>query len=54
MNSERFVGNKKNKVWLLYAYDRKSGEMVVYVWGRRDYKDGQATERKTAIIRPCL
>ena len=33
-----FVGNKKNKVWLLYAYERKSGEMVAYVWGRRDIK----------------
>ena len=31
-----FVGSKKNKVWLIYAYDRTSGEIVAYVWGKRD------------------
>ena len=25
-----FVGSKKNKVWLIYAYDRGSGEIVTY------------------------
>ena len=25
-----FVGNKKNKVWLIYAYDRDGGEIVAY------------------------
>ena len=24
------VGNKKNKVWLIYAYDRSGGEIVAY------------------------
>ena len=28
-----YVGNKKNKVWLLYAYHRDSGEIVTFVWG---------------------
>ena len=37
-----FVGNKKNKVWLIYAYDRDGGEIVAYVWGKRDI----ATVRK--------
>lgn len=31
-----YVGNKKNKVWLIYAYDRHTGEIVAYVWGRRN------------------
>jgi IS1 family transposase len=32
------VGKKKNKVWLVYAYHRESGEIVAYVWGKRDIK----------------
>jgi IS1 family transposase len=32
------VEKKKNKVWLIYAYHRKSGEIVAYVWGKRDIK----------------
>ncbi len=31
-----FVGNKKNKQWLIYAYDREIGEIVAYVWGKRN------------------
>jgi IS1 family transposase len=31
-----YVGEKKNKVWLIYAYHRESGEMVAYVGGKRD------------------
>ena len=26
-----YVGNKKNKVWLIYAYHRASGEIVSFV-----------------------
>ena len=33
-----YVGNKKNKVWLIYAYHRATGEIVGYLWGKRDYK----------------
>ena len=33
-----YVGNKKNKVWLIYAYHRATSEIVSYVWGKRDYK----------------
>jgi len=33
-----FVQNKKNKVWLLYAYHRESGEIVAFVFGGRDAK----------------
>jgi insertion element IS1 protein InsB len=31
-----FVGDKKNKHWLQYVYDRGSGEIVAFVWGGRD------------------
>ena len=31
-----FVGSKKNKVWLIYVYDRGSGEIVAYARGKRD------------------
>jgi hypothetical protein len=33
-----YVGQKKNKIWLIYAYHRESGEIVAYVWGKRDLK----------------
>ena len=33
-----YVGQKTNKVWLIYAYHSESGEIVAYVWGRRDIK----------------
>ena len=28
----------KNKVWLIYAYHQKTGQMVAFVWGKRDLK----------------
>jgi len=31
-----FVGKKCNKVWLIYAYDLASGEIVAYVRGTRN------------------
>ena len=31
-----FVGKKRNKVWLIYAYDQAGGEIVAYEWGKRD------------------
>ncbi|MDR2086630.1 MAG: IS1 family transposase, partial [Dysgonamonadaceae bacterium] len=33
-----YVGEKKNKVCLIYAYDRECGEIVSFVWGKRDLK----------------
>lgn len=33
-----YVYCKKRKVWLIYAYDRATHAIVVYVWGRRDLK----------------
>jgi hypothetical protein len=31
-----YVGKKKNKVWLIYAYRREGGEVVAYVLGKRE------------------
>jgi IS1 family transposase len=32
------VGKKQNSVWLMYAYHRDTGEIVAFVWGKRDLK----------------
>ena len=29
---------KKHKVWLIYAYDRATNEIVAYIWGKHDLK----------------
>lgn len=29
-----YVGHKKNKVWLVYAYDPDTNEIVSFVWGK--------------------
>ena len=36
------VGSKSNKVWLVYAYHRESGEIVAHVWGKRDLATARA------------
>jgi len=41
-----YVGNKKNKVWLIYAYHRATGEIVGYVWGKRDRKTAKKLQEK--------
>lgn len=33
-----YVNDKKNKVWLIYAYHGKTGEIVAYVWGKRNFE----------------
>jgi transposase-like protein len=33
-----YVGNKKRKLWLFYAYYRATGEIIAWVWGKRNYK----------------
>ena len=33
-----YVGRKTNKVWLIYAYCRETGEIIAFVWGKRDKK----------------
>ena len=33
-----YAGNRKHKVWLIYACHRESGETVACVWGKCNYK----------------
>ena len=37
-----YVGRKSNKIWLIYAYHRESGEIVAYVWGNGIQKRPQS------------
>ena len=37
-NEFHIVGHKKNKVWLIYAYHQKTGQIVAFVWGKHDLK----------------
>jgi IS1 family transposase len=41
-----YVKKKSNKVWLIYAYDRGSREIVAYVWGKRNLKTARALRKK--------
>jgi IS1 family transposase/transposase-like protein len=41
-----YVGSKKNKIWLIYAYHRDSGEIVAYVWGKRDLKTANKLRKR--------
>jgi IS1 family transposase/transposase-like protein len=43
-----YVGEKKNKVWLVYAYHRSTGEIVAFVWGKRNFKT--AKELRAELI----
>jgi hypothetical protein len=44
-----YLGKKKNKVWLIYAYDRKSGEIVSFVWGKRDLRTAKNYEKNSSL-----
>ena len=41
-----YVKEKKNKVWLIYAYHRETGEIVAYVWGKRDLKTAKKLRKR--------
>ena len=41
-----YVEKKSNKIWLIYAYDRESGEIVGFVWGKRDLKTAVELKKK--------
>ena len=45
-----FVGNKQNKQWLIYAYHRETGEIVAYVWGKRDLATVQRLKAKLKTL----
>ena len=41
-----FVASKACKKWLIYAYDRDTGEIVAYVWGDRSAKTAKRLREK--------
>jgi len=49
-----FVGKKRDKVWLIYAYDQAGGEIVAYEWGKRDLATGYAAKTAIKSIRRYL
>ena len=40
-----YVGRKKNRKWLIYAYHRETGEIVA-LWGKRDLKTARRLRRR--------
>ena len=45
-----YVGEKTNKVWLIYAYHRNSGEIVAWVFGKRNYKTAKQLRKKIKAL----
>lgn len=45
-----FVGNKQNKQWLIYAYHRETGEIVAYIWGKRDLATAKRLKARLKAI----
>ena len=45
-----FVSSKKQRQWLIYAYDRDSGEIVAYVWGDRSAKTANRLREKLKCL----
>ena len=41
-----YVSNKTQKKWLIYAYHRKTGEIVAWVWGGRNLKTARRLRQK--------
>lgn len=38
-------------MWLVYAYHRESGEIVAYVWGKRDLATARALKQRLKELR---
>jgi IS1 family transposase/transposase-like protein len=47
-----YAGEKKHKKWLIYAYDRSGGEVVAFIWGKRDYKTAHKLRRR--LMKPGI
>ncbi|MDR0565964.1 MAG: IS1 family transposase, partial [Prevotellaceae bacterium] len=45
-----YVGEKKNKVWLIYAYHRSTGEIVAFVWGKRNFGTAKKLRDKLSSL----
>ena len=41
-----YVGSKSKKVWLIYAYHRETGEIIAWVWGKRNLKTAKKLRKK--------
>ncbi len=41
-----YIGNKGRKLWLIYAYHRATGEIVAWVWGKRNYRTARRLREK--------
>ena len=41
-----YVGSNGKKIWLIYAYHRETGEIVAYVWGKRDLKTANKLKKR--------
>ena len=41
-----YVGDKKTKVWLVYAYDPDTSEIVAFIWGKRNLKTAKQLRNK--------
>jgi IS1 family transposase len=45
-----YVGKKSRKVWLIHACHRDSGEIVAFVWGKRDFKTAKKLKEKLSDL----
>ena len=45
-----YVGCKQNKVWLIYAYDKHTDEIVAYVWGKRNLTTAKQLKARLAWL----
>jgi IS1 family transposase/transposase-like protein len=45
-----YVKKKSNKLWLLYAYERESGEIIAYVWGKRNLKTARKLRQRLSEL----
>jgi IS1 family transposase len=45
-----YVGDKKQKYWLIYAYERETKGIVAYVWGKRDAKTARKLRKKLSDL----
>jgi IS1 family transposase/transposase-like protein len=41
-----YVVKKSRKVWLIYSYHRETGEIVAFVWGKRDLHTARKLRKK--------
>jgi IS1 family transposase/transposase-like protein len=45
-----YAGEKKNKLWLIYAYHRETGEIVAFVWEKRNLKTANELRMKLSSL----